>query len=332
MNSYSLLALIIILYTLSLTLCRRNVFSLTRDRSTVLKGILSLLIILSHTNFHTDIPVFKTITNWGGTKVALFFFLSGYGLISSYLRVGSGYMDGFLVKRIWKIVKPLLVITLVYLGVVFLDKKTFPSDIIGALFLQGKTPLPYSWFVYVIILAYIIFFFVFRLQINVERKIAFVFIGLLLVSLGLYKLGFDRAWWVSNLAFPTGLVYGVYEEKLLSFSRQKYINLFLVPVCVLLAGVFVVPKIEFLYLFSYVFIAIFLFLLISYVKLPNGKVWHFLGNVSYETYLLHGALFSMLRGNTIFITNDYIYLLATIGCTLLFAFLFNQLFNKKWIK
>lgn len=237
MNSYSLLALMIILYTLSLTLCRRNVFSLTRDRSTVLKGILSLLIILSHTNFHADIPVFKTITNWGGTKVALFFFLSGYGLISSYLRVGSGYMDGFLVKRIWKIVKPLLVITLVYLGVVFLDKKTFPSDIIGALFLQGKTPLPYSWFVYVIILAYIVFFFVFRLKIKVEKKIIFVFIGLLLVSLGLYKLGFDRAWWVSNLAFPTGLVYGLYEEKLLSFSRQKYINLFLVPVCVLLAGV-----------------------------------------------------------------------------------------------
>lgn len=332
MNSYSLLVLIMVLYVLSVTWCRGAVIPLTRDRTTVLKGMLSILIILSHVNFHADIPMFKSITNWGGTKVALFFFLSGYGLINSYIRVGEGYMDGFLVKRIWKIVKPLLVITLVYLGFVFLDTGKFPDAIVEGLLLYGKTPLPYSWFVYVIVLAYISFFFVFRLKIRVERKIAFTFIVMLFISMGLYRLGFDRAWWVSNLAFPTGLIYGYYERQIVSFSRTKFGNLLLVPFCALMAVAIVALKVEFIYVFAYVFIVVFIFILISYVNIPNGRGWRILGDISYETYLVHGAMFSILRGNTIFIQNDYMYLAVTIFFTLLMAFLFNRLFNITFIK
>lgn len=332
MNSYSLLGLIFLLYTLSITICKSSLLPLTRDRSTVIKGILSVLIIFSHVNFHADIPIFKTITNWGGTKVALFFFLSGYGLLISYSKVGSKYLDGFFIKRIWKIVKPLLAITLIYLLILYIDKGYFPDNMMKNLIMSGVTPLPYSWFVYVIIVVYIVFFFVFRLKIDINKKIFLSFLGVFLISFCLYKFGYDRAWWVSNLAFPTGMLYAYYEKKLIKISRTRVGNLLLIPLCALSAMAIVLPKIEFLYVFAYVFISIFLLVLISYVKLPNGKFWHFLGKISYETYLLHGAVFTMLRGELIFIENKYIYLLTTIVLTLVLAYVFNNFFNKKLVK
>ncbi|VTP99968.1 Uncharacterised protein [Sphingobacterium daejeonense] len=45
-----------------------------------------------------------------------------------------------------------------------------------------------------------------------------------IVSLILYKNGFDRAWWVSNLAFPFGMIYKLNENKIISISRTKIGN------------------------------------------------------------------------------------------------------------
>jgi len=286
-----------------------------------------VLIILSHVNFHADLPVFLTITKWAGTKVALFFFISGYGLMSSYSIKGREYLKGFFSKRIWKIVFPLVFITAVFLLLYYIDSGLFNSDLLNDL-LKGITPLPYSWFAYIIIIFYIFFYFVFLAKWSLQIKSIVMMILAFIFSIGLYHFGFDRAWWVSNLAFPFGMVYRLNEEKIIQISRTKIGNIVFVPSALLLAGLFAFLKIEILYVFSYVFIVLAVIVLLSYSGLPDGRLFNFLGKVSYETYLIHGAVYYLLRGNHIFIENSYIYLMCTILLTLLLAYIFNKFFSK----
>ena len=46
--------------------------------------------------------------------MAVFFFLSGYGLMVSLITKGQKYLDGFLKKRLLKIVLPLVLCSIVF--------------------------------------------------------------------------------------------------------------------------------------------------------------------------------------------------------------------------
>ena len=46
--------------------------------------------------------------------MAVFFFLSGYGLVVSLIMKGQKYLDGFLKKRLLKIVLPLVLCSIVF--------------------------------------------------------------------------------------------------------------------------------------------------------------------------------------------------------------------------
>ncbi|AQX04960.1 acyltransferase [Elizabethkingia meningoseptica] len=329
MNSYSFIAIIGILYLLSITYCRNKYFPFTVQASSSLKGILSILIILSHINFHADLPVFLTITHWSGTKVALFFFISGYGLMASYQKKEENYLNNFLSKRIWNIIKPLLLITILFLAFNYLDTGVWMSNIFSDLLIKGNTPLPYSWFAYAIIIFYLLFYIVFRFSWRKEIKILWMFILTFGVTVFLWKIGYDRAWWVSNLAFPLGMVYQYKEKIIINISRTKFGNLLLVPLCCFAALLIAILKIDILYSFAYVFIALMVIVLISYVKMPQSFPFIFLGKISYETYLVHGAVLTLLRGQHIYIANGYLYLLTAIIVTVLMSYILNSVFSRK---
>ncbi|AJW64747.1 Acyltransferase family protein [Elizabethkingia miricola] len=329
MNSYSFIAIIGILYILSITYYRNKYFPFTVKTSSSLKGILSILIILSHINFHADLPVFLTITHWSGTKVALFFFISGYGLMASYQKKEKTYLDGFLSKRIWNIIKPLLIITILFLACNYLDTGNWMPDILSNLVLKGNTPLPYSWFAYAIIIFYLLFYVIFRFGWDKEVKILLMFILTFGVTVVLWKINYDRAWWVSNLAFPLGMLYQYKEKVIISMSRTKFGNLLLVPLCCLVAFLTAILKVELLYSFAYIFIALMVIVLISYVKMPQSRPFTFLGKISYETYLVHGAVLTLLRGKHVYITNGYLYLFTAIIITVCISYILNSIFSRK---
>ncbi len=326
MSSFSFIAIIGILYLLSITFWRKQYYPFTIDQANSFKGILSILIILSHLNFHAEMPQFLTITKWAGTKVALFFFISGYGLMASYQKKEQSYLQGFLGKRVWKIILPLLVITFFFMYSQYLDRGIFNLDIFKNLWI-GLTPLPYSWFAYIILIFYLLFYLIYQLKWSLNIKLIGMFSVSLIVSAILFQKGFDRAWWVSNLAFPFGMLYQSQESRIIGFSRTKIGNVLFVPFCLALAFLFAIFKIEFLYIFSYVFIVLAVIILLSYSGLPKGNLFNFLGRISYETYLVHGLVYFIFRGNHIFIQNNWVYLGVSLFSTICLAYIFHQIFN-----
>lgn len=56
-----------------------------------LKGILAMMIVCSHLSYATDILAFSLLNKVGTTVVALFLFISGYGLMYSFMNTGTHF-------------------------------------------------------------------------------------------------------------------------------------------------------------------------------------------------------------------------------------------------
>ena len=85
-----------------------------------LRGVLAMGNVIHHISLRVvdatpdDSWLFSQFQFWGAPIVAAFFFLSGYGLMVSLIAKGNRYVDGFLKKRLLKIVLPLVLCSLVF--------------------------------------------------------------------------------------------------------------------------------------------------------------------------------------------------------------------------
>lgn len=76
----------------------------------LVKYIAALLVVFGHLMIAHCCALFWVMeSNFGSKAVSVFLFFSGYGLMHSYLKKGTAYLDGFVQKRIGKIILPLLV-------------------------------------------------------------------------------------------------------------------------------------------------------------------------------------------------------------------------------
>lgn len=286
--------------------------------SKVLKGGLSILIVLHHLQYGIEVPYFHVFKHLGAPAVSVFFFLSGYGLMSSYIQKGVAYLDGFWKKRIWSICSPFIMVTLFFLLLNYFDKGSFGANLLHDLVFKGITPLPYSWFAFTIILFYVAFYFVFcKKRVNTDWKITFLIVlTFFYILLTKNFLHYQREWWVSVLGFPTGLVFKYHQGAITIWFKgvfRKISGIFLLSV---VCGCLMMTRTEWLYIFVYSLIPVITVLVISRLGIPKPRFLMFLGDISYEIYLLHGVWIVFLRGRHIYITSDYLYVFLVVLLTI----------------
>lgn len=78
-----------------------------------IRGILALLIICDHIGFEFFDTPMSLFVLFGPLVVSLFFFFSGYGLMTSYMRKGPDYLKGFFVKRFGKLVPQFVLLSII---------------------------------------------------------------------------------------------------------------------------------------------------------------------------------------------------------------------------
>lgn len=136
-------------------------FNLSKDASTCLKGLACLLIVLHHWCArlngigYSNLLIDMISLRGGVAGVALFFFLSSYGLTRSQIKHKDGFLP-FLKKRFLKVIIPLLVTNLLWF-VVRYEGHGFLYSLLQILnihdLLDGVT-----WFCNVIIVCYLLFY------------------------------------------------------------------------------------------------------------------------------------------------------------------------------
>ncbi len=306
----------------------------SRGVANSLKGVMQMGIVMSHLHYATAgalLPML--IANRLGTSIiAFYFFISGYGLMVSLLRSNSVQESwrGFLARRLWGILYPLLLISAVAL--VCIPALQLPS--LSDFVCHGATPIPNAWFVFVLAFLYLAFWLSFRWSNPQQSTWGFMWLlGLSLLSMAwAYMLGYERAWWVTTLGFWAGSVYARWELAIYA-TICKWWGLAIALALVL--GIIWIG-IEALLPLAYIFIPIVIVRLLGLLryttwidsKQPAGwmPLWldrglrailAWLSEISYELYLVHGIVIVALHGLS---DTPVSYSLAVIASSIVVAY------------
>lgn len=175
---------------------------MSKEYTTSLRGVCALAIMLCHiriTNF-APLNVFNYL---GNPIVGIFFFLSGYGMLTRIKQIGiDNYMNGFILKRCVPLFVEYIFVWIFNFVCMFLVSGNFN-------FLK-EIITPHSWFIIMIEVLYIVFYIGYKLfKDNLKGLIIFVTIFELAVIIALSAFGVDECWYLSLLCFSGGMIYSV---------------------------------------------------------------------------------------------------------------------------
>lgn len=269
----------------------------TGAKNKSLRGVCSILIVIGHAVSVIGTENVKSIVNVGWYIVAIFFFLSGYGLEYS-VSAKKDYLNSFWKKRLIKLLVPFFIMHVPYIIVKSLLGWHFSVDDFLYSLLGGCTIVDHSWYVIAAIAMYAVYWIASKLAKDQWQKKIGILLGLLLI-LTLFECGFtmpDRDWWViSNLAFAVGVLsirVKVSNIHKAMFGTIGYVlGLLAMPVSLRIYGYSSMIYVVSCNLMS----AAVAFLICELVAGKGNRIADFLGDISYEIYLFHGLVILLVQ-------------------------------------
>ena len=328
-----------------------------------LQGFAAMGVILHHvTQIVTQYGRFNkglinVMVDAGVFFTALFFFCSGYGLVTSLLQKEE-YLNVFLKKRLSAVVVPFYVCNLLFI-LVSLIAGARPKPLELVLYLSGLVMLnDQMWFIVELAVLYVIFYLCYRKRKEGSValwKMAVILVVMTAVSLLLghdglpdsQGLWFFGEWWYNTTwTFFVGMVVAKYREQVVSFAKRWY-------KCLLPAGIVVFPVMygATMYMIGHVgywaewpghrgylekfltfcvqaptvIIFVLLLFLISMKVQFGNRMLAFLSVIALEMYLLQNIFITYLRP---FLKVDVLYYIGVYACTILLAFVVHKVDQK----
>ena len=275
------------------------------DNTMPIRGILAIIVLLHHlSSYYLEFSFISPFKHVGYIAVALFFFLSGYGLSWGYQHK-QNYLKNFLIKHILRLYIPYLICVGVYVVSIGIINRSFPtlSDILLSLIFLGPTN-PVGWYVGELILFYIVFYISFSFT-GKKRIIVFSILYCLLI-VGLLLTPVKDIWTKSIIGFPMGMILYFKRQQIDRLILKKYILSIIVSFCIFALGVLVKILGEIHVVFSVKLCGntisclgsiIVLYCILLKLRFGN-KFLRFFGSLSYEIYLYHVLLLTILISNS----------------------------------
>lgn len=295
-------------------------FAFANSKMPPVRALLVLCIVLGHFSFY-GVPALGAFRCIAPPAVAMFLFISGYGLTRSFRTKGADYLQGFFTRRVFRIVLPALLVVLLHLllgggsGMRFFERAR-------AIATHGQTLLPHYWFVWAILFDYLLFWLCRKL---LPARIAnwAILAGVLLFMAGTAYAGFDRCWWVCALAFPAGAFFADREEAVYGRCGKGEIDfwLALLALGIVGAGLYLTRNVV-CWTLCYAVITLFAALVIARLPLDRLRlpVLTWLGGISYELYLVHIPVMAFLRKICGADFSQVLFVAATLALSVLAAF------------
>lgn len=307
---------------------------LSKDNTNSLKGILAICVLVHHLYQHSGLfrdgwlrlfgVGFQAL---GFVTVAMFFFLSGYGLIASY-RKNPASIYHFVKHKILPFYVINIILIVIYVCVDLLLGQQITVVSILESFTFGGTVIANGWYIQVQLLYYIMFYLVFRFC-KGKRHLIFM-LGLHITYLLICVLfGIKSAYYERTFIFVAGMYWYEYRNMIdywVDSKRYRWIIAWSIS-CVLFAATYFMPDFGMAVLFrgiSYFFFVPAVILLLKKVKIQN-KVTSFLGRISLEIYVLQGVFLMLFHAKNMYISNPYLYLLAVSISTIVTACILHPL-------
>lgn len=305
-----------------------------------LKGYFALFVLMHHTyqftGIFSDTKLAIIFSNLGYWSVAVFIFISGFGLYESYKKKGDSYLKDFPFKRILSFYFIYCIFAFSYIIYdLCMGVKHEIKDYIKT-FTYGSTIISFGWYLQLCLLIYIVFYLVFKF-VKIS-KLRSLFIALFIVAyFAFYYINQQPVNLYTPLFFfAFGIICSRYREVIDKIISKFHILLFVVSIIIFVAGFLSVWRygylisdyvVPFIYIISGLAFLVFIiisvrFLLQHITVIVINPVSRFLGVISLELYAFQGMILRTLR---IFDFNTYVYILLVFVSSVLVAFVTNKL-------
>lgn len=287
---------------LVMLLCRNRPAELApfdKNRTLPIRGVLALLVVIGHCD--TKLPgshLLQTL-HMSTPAVAVFFFLSGYGLVKSLARKPAEYLNGFLPRSLVKFAVPMLVASLAMcVCLKFEGRAVGLPHRLENLVLYGKNFPQHSWFVYALAIHYAFFCVSFRWLLRTKALLAFAALSACYFVLVRWGLHWPTVWWRTSLCMSVGVAWSLYEDRIRAVVARRGWAIYGCMLAVLLlwhvssrSNASFAPFLknntkEIVYLFMGPSLALVMYVLRG-IPRPVVSLFSFLGTISFEIYLLH---------------------------------------------
>lgn len=306
---------------------------LDKDDTYKIKGILILGVILHHMTSYTNTPVLynQIFSDIGYCLVAVFFMLSGYGMTCSINKKGKeSYLKHFIQNKVLKWFLPYMVIVAIYFVIYIFVLQLDADGIKRLILIQGNCITPFSWYLYSLIIFYLIFWISYKITDGIKAEVL-ITLGTMLYIVVCVKLYLLSYWYVSSFCFVLGVIWANHEGTINRYLKKTRWTLLALTVLAITLGyvrntyitnghLMDVIKMMIAILFTMVVV-----LITFRINLP-GKYLKKIGELSFEIYMLHGAVIYILKALEI---NNYIlFTLLSITGAIIISIPMNKLDKK----
>lgn len=287
-----------------------------RNCTTTLRGIAILIIMIGHVGVSGfDCRLFNP---FGGIGVAMFLFLSGYGLTESFKKNG---LNHFWKKKVIRIVIPYII----WIPIYHLAIRLSP---LGSM--HHLEIIPRYWFIEYLLITYILFYFLFHYY----SKQAIIVMGIIGI-ISVIVLSNLRA--EQSFSFLAGIIFSHLKYYFKNSSKYKICTVacifFTVGITALLIKqlpqlrVYDLESLQFKILNLFIKLPLGLSILFfTFALKPNGtKGFTAIGNISYELYLTHVSFFMTIAGRSLYLI---VFVVQTFVLAYIIHYLNKSILNK----
>ncbi len=304
---------------------------ISADTGLRMRGLAAATVVIHHLSQRVESGYLRYFFWFIGVfPVSVFLFYAGYGFMKRCC-TDQNYGKGYLRRRLIPVLVPYLFLYPIYYLIGVIEGTPYTVSQFAEGIVSGDPVLLFTWYVFLIIFWYFWCAAMIRICGQDQKKlitggILFVVIWCVVCSVLSYGI-----WWYNTAhILVMGMLWYSYEDKILNLIREKR-NLVMTVSGICLALTYATP---YLFRFQYPvffvstvsFIILMNCILMKYI--PGNAAVVFLGKISYELYLIHGALITLLRGTGIFIENDFLFAAMVIFISVPLAFVFYQCFEK----
>lgn len=291
---------IIIIINCKTNIKKQNEVILTKKETIYVKAICSILIVLHHLSQRIGINIITLpYIEVGKYSVAMFLFISGYGLMKS-LKNNNKYLSNFIVNRVFTIYMPFVIVNIIMILINWTGGFKYSFVNIIEYTLGIKLIDATMWFIIFIIASYFIFYIIFKfLDIN-KGRVAMLTINIIIFLIGCrFKL--SEVFINSSFGFILGIYLAQYEKQFIKVVKNRY-NIYLIMALVsfILGRIVSIIITKDKMLIDMIFanisaIGFIIFILILLMKIEfNNSILKLFGDVSFYIYLTHNKIITMI--------------------------------------
>lgn len=307
---------------------------LSMETTNSIRGLFIMLVFLSHfTQYYTytaEIDILgKRISLWlGQLIVVMFMFYSGYGVLESIKKKGSGYVSSFPKNRVLKTLVHFDLAVLIFFIVDLMLGKIGTTYDLKTILLAfvGWTGIGNSnWYIFAVLILYIttfVGFTVFKKNNYLAAVLSTVLIGAYAVVVSRYQ----QYWWYDTvLCYALGMWFSLFKDKILAFVTKNNFIWFIATAAVTGACIFshyrgndIGWKISTALFFA-------LFMVFGSLKFTvHNKVLAWLGKHTFEIYILMRLPMMLFGRWGLKDINVYLYFFSCLVATLAISAVFGK--------